>query len=222
MRSHEPADEPSRTVGEMSARVHATLRDGGLDAEPLVGLACLLEEWGVSTAVTRELLERPARELTAADLARLGEALLDGIGFEPSFDLEPGLLASLEEDLRVVERDVRAAGIAGTLRMIVPDWDSTGMAWVEFEGICQGNGLGSRAWLCSVADATQEVVMEVIWRAWPVCPVHDRGLRAEPEDGIAVWRCTGDGTHTVAPVGELPPRGARRQRNPRARRSFTA
>ncbi|WP_371781079.1 hypothetical protein [Streptosporangium subroseum] len=198
------ADELNQAVDELSVRIYTALRDGGLDAEPLVELACLMEEQGVSTAVTRELLERPVTELTAADLTRLGEALLAGIGFGPTFALEPGLLVPLEAALKVVERDVRAAGIAGTLRMIVPDWDAMGMAWVEFEGICQGNGLSPGGTLWCVADATQEVVMEVIWRTWPVCPVHDRGLRAEPEDGIAVWRCTGGGTHTVAPVGELP------------------
>ncbi|MBB2911007.1 hypothetical protein FHS43_002272 [Streptosporangium becharense] len=209
MPPHEQADDLHQAVDELGVRIYTALRDGGLDAEPLIELACLMEEWSVSTPVTRELLERPAAGLTAAELARLGEALLDGIGFGPSFALEPGLLVPLEEALKVVERDVRAAGITGTLRMIVPDWDTMGMAWVEFEGICQGNGLGpgtGTGALWSVADATQEVVMEVIWRTWPVCPVHDRGLRAEPEeDGIAVWRCTGGGTHTVAPVGELPP-----------------
>ncbi|MER6175516.1 hypothetical protein [Streptosporangium sp. NPDC001681] len=110
----------------------------------------------------------------------------------------------------IVERDVRAAGITGTLRMIVPDWDTMGMAWVEFQGICHGNSLGSGGdaqWvLRDVADATQDVVVEATWKMWPACPVHDRGLRAELENEIAVWRCTGGGTHTVAPVGELLPK----------------
>ncbi|MFF3445414.1 hypothetical protein [Streptosporangium sp. NPDC002721] len=202
----EQTDELRKAVDELGVRIYTALRDGGPEADLLVETACLMEEWGVSTAVTRELLERPAAELTAADLARLGEALLDGIGFKPAFALEPDLLVQLEEDLKVVERDVRAAGITGTLRMVVPDWDPMGMAWVEFEGICQGNGIRAGTGpLWSVADAAQEVVMEVIWRTWPVCPVHDRGLHADSEDGIAVWRCTGDGTHTVAPVGELCP-----------------
>ena len=206
MPPYEQADELRQAVDELGVRIYTALRDAGLDAGLLVELACLMEEWGVSTAATRELLERPATELTAADLTRLGEALLDGTGFSPTFALEPGLLVQLEEALKVVERDVHAAGITGTLRMILPGWDATGMAWVEFKGICQGNGIrpGTGALGC-VADATQEVVMEVIWRTWPVCPVHDRGLRAEPEDGIVVWRCTDGGAHTVAPVGELLP-----------------
>jgi hypothetical protein len=199
------ADELDQAVDELSVRIYTALRDGGLDAGPLVELACLTEEWDVSTVATRELLERPATELTAADLARLGEALLDEIGFGPTFALEPGLLVPLEEALKVVERDVRAAGITGTLRMIVPDRDAMGMARVEFRGICHGNGLGPGGDLRCVADATQDVVVEATWKMWPACPVHDRTLLAELENEIAVWRCTGGGTHPVAPVGELPP-----------------
>ncbi|MFF5111513.1 hypothetical protein [Streptosporangium sp. NPDC000509] len=205
MRPYEQANELDQAVEELSARIYTALRDGGLDAEPLVELACLVEEWDVSTAVTRELLERPTIELTEADLARLGEALLDGVGFGPTFALEPGLLVPLEEALEVVERDVRAAGITGTLQIVLPDWDDMGMAWVEFQGICHGNGLGPGSGVGCVADATQDVVVEATWKMWPVCPVHDRGLRAESENEIAVWRCTSGGTHTVASVGELPP-----------------
>ncbi|WP_329425359.1 hypothetical protein OG339_33995 [Streptosporangium sp. NBC_01495] len=198
-------DELDQAIDKLSVRIYTALRDGGLDAGPLVGLARLTEEWDLPTPVTRELLERPTTGLTTADLARLGEALLDGIGFRPTFALEPGLLVPLEEALKVVERDVRTAGITGTLRMIVPDRDTMGMARVEFRGICHGNGLGPGADLRDVADATQDVVVEATWKMWPACPVHDRGLLAELENEIAVWRCTSGGTHTVAPVGELPP-----------------
>ncbi|GAA0845631.1 hypothetical protein ACFQVD_27185 [Streptosporangium amethystogenes subsp. fukuiense] len=102
MRPYEQVDELRQAVDELGVRIYTALRDGGLDAEPLVEPACLTEEWGASTPITRELLERPVTELTAADRARLGEALLDGIGFMPSFALEPGLLVSLEEALNKV------------------------------------------------------------------------------------------------------------------------
>ncbi|WP_207756545.1 hypothetical protein [Nonomuraea cypriaca] len=46
----------------MRGRVHTALRDGGLEAESVVELACLLEEWGVHTAATQELLERSTAE----------------------------------------------------------------------------------------------------------------------------------------------------------------
>ncbi|MFF4987007.1 hypothetical protein ACFY19_07440 [Streptosporangium saharense] len=207
MHSYAQTDELRQAAGELGAHIYTALRDGGLEADLLVELACLMEERGVSTSATRELLERLAVELTAADLVRLGEALLDETGFRPTFAMEPGLLAPFEEALKVVERDVRASGIAGTLQMVLPDWDVMGMAWVEFEGTCQGNCIRPEDdALWSVADATQEAVMERIWRVWPVCPTHDLGLHADTEDGTVVWRCEGDGTHTVAPVGELPSR----------------
>jgi hypothetical protein len=213
---YEQVEQVEQAVDELSGRIYTALRDGGLDAEPVVELARLLEEWDVPTPITRELLERPTTDLTVADLTRLGETLLEEINFGPTFALEPSLLVPLEQALKVVERDVRAAGITGTLRFVVPDdWNDKGEAWVEFQGIRQGNGLGpgegiDAQWaLARVADATQEVIMEMIWRVWPVCSTHDRGLNAELEDEIAVWRCTGAGTHVVAPVGELttmPPR----------------
>ncbi|MEV0826549.1 hypothetical protein [Nonomuraea rubra] len=130
--------------------------------------------------------------------------------FEPSFALEPGLWAVLVHALEVVERDVRARGITGTLRLITPDWDDRGEAWVEFQGCYHGNGIPPSTGkdpgtaLVDVADAVQETIMELAWKVWPVCETHDLGLRAGWEQEAAVWRCAGDGTHTVAPVGELP------------------
>ncbi|MEV4114286.1 hypothetical protein [Nonomuraea sp. NPDC049695] len=206
------SDEQTRQFAhELAGRIHVALRDGDLDADPVIALACLLEEAGVSTPATRELLERPTADLTAADIARLGRRLLRDIDFQPTFALEPGLWAALEQALSVVERDVRGAGITGTLKLIVPDWDDSGSARVEFQGGHHGNGIwpaeGSDAQgaLVSVADAAQEAIVEILWKVWPVCPAHDRGLRPEMENKTAVWRCTGDGTHTVARIGELFP-----------------
>ncbi|GAA3415776.1 hypothetical protein GCM10018952_41540 [Streptosporangium vulgare] len=56
----------------MGVRVRTASRDGGLDAEPLAEPARLTEEWDTPTPVTREPLEHPAGELTAADPARPG------------------------------------------------------------------------------------------------------------------------------------------------------
>ncbi|MEV4177004.1 hypothetical protein [Nonomuraea sp. NPDC049709] len=95
----------------------------------------------MSTPATRELLERSAAHLTAADLARLGESLLGDTSFEPTFALEPRLWATLEHALEVVGRDARSAGITGTLSLVTPAWDDNGHAWVEFEGDYHGNGI---------------------------------------------------------------------------------
>ncbi|RCG19157.1 hypothetical protein DQ384_38445 [Sphaerisporangium album] len=208
MHSHEKAEQ---VANELRSRIYTALRDGGLNAEPVIELACLLEEWGMRTPATRELLERPTAHLTAQDLTRLGEDLLRDTGFEPTFALEPRLWTALEQALMTVERDVRATGLSGTLRLVSPEWDDSGQAWVEFQGIHHGNGIrpgvgSDPQWaLASVADATQEVIMEMIWGVWPVCSAHGLGLRAELGHEMAVWRCTGAGTHSVAPVGELPP-----------------
>ncbi|GAA2307971.1 hypothetical protein GCM10010149_67490 [Nonomuraea roseoviolacea subsp. roseoviolacea] len=198
------------TEDELTARVYTALRDGGLDAELLLELGCLLEEEGISTPATQELLERSPAQLTTADLTRLGESLLRDAGYKPSFAVEPRLWATLENALEVVERDVRTRGITGALRLIEHDWGNGGCAWVEFRGGYHGNGIdpmwGSNPQeaLMEIADATQETIMELIWKVWPVCATHNRGLHAGFERGMAVWRCTGDGTHIVARVGELP------------------
>ncbi|MEU6725963.1 hypothetical protein ABZ917_19865 [Nonomuraea wenchangensis] len=206
MHSEEQVEE---VVDELQCRIYTALRDGGLETETVLELAFWLEEWGMTTPATQELLERPAAHLTTADLTRLGESLLRDTNFEPTFALEPRLWATLEHALEIVERDVRARGITGTLRLTTHDWDKGGHAWVVFEGGYHGNGIlpimGSdpQTALAQVADAVQETIMELTWRVWPVCATHDLGLHAGGENGIAVWRCAGDGTHTVAPVGEL-------------------
>lgn len=196
MHSEDQADE-------LSDRVYTALRDGGLSAELVVELACLLEEWDVSTPATRA-------QLTAADLTRLCESLLSETGFEPTFALEPRLWTTLEHALEIVKRDVRSGGITGALSLAIPDWDQRRQAWVEFQGGYHGNGIepiaGSSAQgaLAGVADAAQETIMELTWKVWPVCATHDLGLHVELVHRIAVWRCTGGGTHIVSPVGELP------------------
>ncbi|MEU8271766.1 hypothetical protein AB0B89_31990 [Sphaerisporangium sp. NPDC049002] len=73
--------------------------------------------------------------------ARVGEGLLRDTGFVPTFALEPSLWTALERALEMVERDVHATGITGTLRLVIPDWDVGGQAWVEFRGTHHGNGI---------------------------------------------------------------------------------
>jgi hypothetical protein len=175
---------------------------------------------------------RPASRLTRSGLQPPSVSIFDrhlvSPGSIPSASsasnaLEPRLWATLEHALEVVERDVRTSGITGELRLVTHDWDSRGLAWVKFQGGYHGNGIepiaGSSAQgaLVDVADAVQETIMELIWKVWPVCATHDHGLHAGYEHGMAVWRCTGDGTHTVASVGELP--GSRRRLYGDARRS---
>ncbi|MEV4802878.1 hypothetical protein AB0K18_22955 [Nonomuraea sp. NPDC049421] len=192
-------------ITEASSRVYEQLRGGDLDYATLLDLVIVLDDHGVSTPATREFLESDP-----ADLSRVAQAVLRETSFEPPFAVEPGWWRTLEEALAVVERDARATGVTGTLRLNVPDWDPHGYARVEFRGAYQGNGMAPSTGsdpvgaLADVADAAQEVIVEMIWRAWPVCPEHDRGLWVAHLDDTVAWRCTYGGAHLVAAVGELP------------------
>ncbi|WP_165974908.1 hypothetical protein [Nonomuraea deserti] len=48
------SEEQAKQVEDaLMGRIYTALRDGGLDAEPVLELASLLEEWGESTPATR-------------------------------------------------------------------------------------------------------------------------------------------------------------------------
>ncbi|MFC5831169.1 hypothetical protein [Nonomuraea insulae] len=97
----------NKAIAELSGRIHTALRDGDLDAEPILELACLLEEHGVTTSATQELLARPLAHLTAADLTRLSRSLLNAAGFEPTFaltDLDIPRIAALPFSTRLRRR----------------------------------------------------------------------------------------------------------------------
>jgi hypothetical protein len=55
MRSYENSQQ---VFDELSGQIYAALREGVLDAEPVVELARLLEEWGQHIPAVREVLER--------------------------------------------------------------------------------------------------------------------------------------------------------------------
>lgn len=67
-------------------------------------------------------------------------------------------------------------------------------------------GLGAA--VSAVAEAAQDTVMECLWQAWPVCPVHNLGMHVgQGSDGPAWW-CAGgpapkDPAHARAAVGAL-------------------
>ncbi|MGW1165722.1 hypothetical protein [Streptomyces sp. NPDC001153] len=79
--------------------------------------------------------------------------------------------------------------------------------------------------LMAVADAAQDTVSERLWRAWPVCTVHDLGMHPRDADGRPSWWCAGgsresDPAHLRAAVGELDavqrtPRPNRKRRKSR-------
>ncbi|MFF7330387.1 hypothetical protein [Streptomyces sp. NPDC008150] len=162
----------------------------------------------------------------------------------------PGRWPELQTALAAVNRDLRATlpEQEPLILVAVPAWESaaTGDRVPEHvyvamaDGSWQGNSLneydpedGGRDWpaepatvLGMVADAAQETVMELLWRAWPTCWVHKSGVHVrtpgtgpdgesgeEPPPGRAgeaagqpVWWCRGgraEECHDLAAVGEL-------------------
>ncbi|MER6027099.1 hypothetical protein [Streptomyces sp. NPDC001851] len=62
--------------------------------------------------------------------------------------------------------------------------------------------------LVAVADAAQGTLTEHLWRAWPLCTLHDLGLHPREVDGRPSWWCAGgsrrgDPAHVRAAIGEL-------------------
>jgi hypothetical protein len=134
--------------------------------------------------------------------------VLDGT-FEPGFAEEPALFAALTGALDRVNADMRATGLPGIARLVIPEWSGRN-AWVETwdghhgsgSGIFPGSGRDPVTALAEVADEAQDAVMETIWAAWPVCPSHTIGAHPEVHDGAAVWWCKGADGHAVATIGE--------------------
>jgi hypothetical protein len=80
----------------------------------------------------------------------------------------------------------------------VETWDG----YTSSMGIYPASGADPLSALVAVADDAQEALMEALWVAWPVCPVHRLGVHAGDDKQSAVWWCAGDGGHAVAAIGE--------------------
>lgn len=124
----------------------------------------------------------------------------------------------LDHALSIVERDVKAeCGDAGGLRLVT----SRGEVFVALDdGRFHGEPVQVRPGdsadkiIAVVAEAAQDTVMGVLWKAWPECPVHHtvasvsrsagESAAARGKDAVS-WRCGAKaGPHTVASVGSLP------------------
>ncbi|OAA27184.1 hypothetical protein UG55_100967 [Frankia sp. EI5c] len=55
----------------------------------------------------------------------------------------------------------------------------------------------------SVAQCTQELVMELYLQTWPDCPQHNRPFDLSFSEDWPIWHCPRDGGHDVARVGSL-------------------
>jgi hypothetical protein len=131
-------------------------------------------------------------------------------GSEPTFDDEPGWLATLQEALEMVKADLRASGLPDAVRLYTCDGSRNVSvdAWAgnsASEGISPEQGSDPVTALAAVADDAQEAVQISICGAWPICPVHELGVHARAHQGAAVWWCRADGGHAMARIGRLSP-----------------
>ncbi|SNX88609.1 hypothetical protein SAMN06272735_9080 [Streptomyces sp. TLI_55] len=196
----------------LERKVYLGLREGDLDAQDVVALACELLDWFHDTDAVLEVVERNPAEVSPAEMTALARRMLDEVGFDPGFDLAPERLETLRAALRIVARDLPTRGIEGEPEIeILEDCFPVG-AGVRLAG-------GERlSWggpvlpnmcdhptmtLTSLAVLIQESLLEWTWQVWPVCPRHDLGVHGSERDGAAVWWCPGEGGHVLAPVGEL-------------------
>lgn len=212
-------------IDQLCRRVFLGLREGRLEADSVVELACELLDWGRSGSAVREVVERVPAELSAEELAGLAARLLDEAAFSPGLDLVPERFEVLRRALRVVARDLAAGGVEGEPELVLVDEFgpvvpeirlADGRPLVGGPELCGDAGDDVTRAVAAVADVVQCGLMERTWQVWPVCPEHQRlGVHAVVRSGEAVWWCVGGSGHAVAAVGEL---GALRQGRGRGRR----
>lgn len=193
----------------LAGQVYVGLRAGVVDCDAAFDLACSLLERGQPDPAAEELALLAAEGGDQERIAELARQVLAASAFEPGFDAEPSRLAVLEEALEAVRSDMQATGLPGPVRLVVPSRSRPSHAYVEFRDGGYGSTTGiapqigsNPLWaLVSVADETQDSVMETLKGVWPVCPVHQLGAHSREHEGKAVWWCNGDGGHVIAAIG---------------------
>jgi hypothetical protein len=130
---------------------------------------------------------------------------------------------ALESALRIVESDVRATGLDGTVSLIPNDWNPEEYAYAVYQGTGSGSTVGIESSeaddpidaLVAVADDLQNSIMHVFWgTVWPVCPAHNLGAHARKHAGAAVWWCNDSDGHVIAAIGRWDGAVNRRRKRP--------
>lgn len=197
---------------QLERGVYLGLREGDLDPQQVVALACELLDWFHCTDAILEVVERNPADVSPAEMAALARRILDDVDFEPGFDLAPERLETLRAALRVMARDLTTRGIEGEPEIeVLEDWFPVGAGVRLADGVRLNWGGPILPSMCDdpavaltgLAVMTQESLLERTWRVWPVCPRHDLGVHGSERNGTAVWWCAGEGGHVLAPVGEL-------------------
>ncbi|HEY6788517.1 MAG TPA: hypothetical protein VI365_14530, partial [Trebonia sp.] len=111
-------------LDELYRRLYLQLKDGTVDPEVAFDLAChVLSVYPFAEDAT-ELARLCLEDDSESGIAAAARDFLSG--YRPGFAEEPGWLATLEEALEVVNRDMRACGLPGTGHLHI--WDS-GTHW---------------------------------------------------------------------------------------------
>jgi hypothetical protein len=74
---------------QLERGVYLGLREGDLDPQQVVALACELLDWFHCTDAILEVVERNPADVSPAEMAALARRILDDVDFEPGFDLAP-------------------------------------------------------------------------------------------------------------------------------------
>ncbi|MFJ6897038.1 hypothetical protein [Streptomyces hokutonensis] len=197
---------------QLERGVYLGLREGNLDPQRVVALACELLDWFHCTDAILEVVERNPADVSPAEMAALARRILDDVDFDPGFDLAPERLETLRAALRVMARDLPTRGIEGEPEIeVLEDCFPVGAGVRLADGVRLNWGGPILPNMCDdpavaltgLAIMTQESLLERTWRVWPVCPRHDLGVHGSERNGTAVWWCAGEGGHALASVGEL-------------------
>ena len=197
---------------QLERGVYLGLREGNLDPQRVVALACELLDWFHCTDAILEVVERNPADVSPAEMAALARRILDDVDFDPGFDLAPERLETLRAALRVMARDLPTRGIEGEPEIeVLEDCFPVGAGVRLADGVRLNWGGPTLPNMCDdpavaltgLAIMTQESLLERTWRVWPLCPRHDLGVHGSERNGTAVWWCAGEGGHVLAPVGEL-------------------
>jgi hypothetical protein len=118
--------------------------------------------------------------------------------------------------------------------LVVPSEDDEFTAFVSEDGVTYGGGGPSLYGptdleaLFSVADGTQDYLMDLEGMVWSVCPTHDRGVHVRPagkdrdwfheqleggplRPGPPAWWCSGGEGHDLDLIGQLGSKKKRRR-----------
>lgn len=119
--------------------VYLAAREGAVDCTAAFDLAAAKLEVYPLDADATELawLSLECAEASQRRMAEVALRLLATMGWDPGFREEPGWLASLDEAMRLVNRDVAATGIRHPCRLRVRHDQAGGNAYVETRGRVQ-------------------------------------------------------------------------------------